>query len=594
MDESRKPGDAAPDRDSWQKDEGPAENLGATGVFGAVPESELKTEEVAPPIGAFVRSQPIQEPVVHKVGLAGGAAGPPIDLLERLRTASPLTESFAGVGQAAAPPFAGSVPGVAPSPPGGTMPGQSSEGFTQLIRALTGDVSPSAPGVPFESTRPTAPGPHAPAPESGFTSLLRTLNPDDSGERTQSRPEAAAPMSGTPLSEGTRGFTALFQGSFGAGPDSCEVQAKPRPVYPMPDASGPGVSPVTRPFTPPPAGVGSEPGTLTQFFSALPPETINAGATSDTSAYPGAGSLPTNLIGREPVNRPSSDPSSFTQLISAIGEKPSAPFPYRDDQRPVSQDFSVGRTPLRDDPLGSPQMERGTSSWMAGQPTPRQPEAPLASGGLTQLLRTLDEPAKLPENPSPYPPRDDSFAPSNAGSGGSLTQPYRVDNPTASLSPTSPPYPQPAPPAVTQWGPMPSAGVAPISSSGPSEVTRLLDMSKMREMQRLGLSGPGSGSAAQPLPQPAAQPPQFQPPNLQWPQQPQVPPAPGMPQYPPAMQMPPYAQPAPPQMPAPAPVTAPAAPAAMGKMQQYLPLLLIIIIFLLVVILVTVVFLLKH
>ena len=163
----------------------------------------------------------------------------------------------------------------------------------------------------------------------------------------------------------------------------------------------------------------------------------------------------------------------------------------------------------------------------------------------------------------------------------------------------------PTPAAATVPGQTPAAPVAPNLPAAPSEFTQMIDASKLREMQRQGgpSTAPATGLAAsaQPLGMPmlpAA-------PNLQW--QPQMPPAPAPLQPPqfnpamqmpnPAMQMPQYMPPAAmPQMPAPAPVAAPApaAPPAMGKMQQYLPLVLIIIIFLLVVILVTVVFLLKH
>jgi len=131
--------------------------------------------------------------------------------------------------------------------------------------------------------------------------------------------------------------------------------------------------------------------------------------------------------------------------------------------------------------------------------------------------------------------------------------------------------------------------VAPNLSAGPSDVTRILDASKLREMQRGGASVPAPINPVMPV-QPLPAPVPAAPPNLQW--QPPVAPTPA------AWQPPQYAPPAvpAPQVPAPAPVAAPtpAAPPVMGKMQQYLPLLLIIIIFLLVVILVTVVFLLKH
>ena len=216
------------------------------------------------------------------------------------------------------------------------------------------------------------------------------------------------------------------------------------------------------------------------------------------------------------------------------------------------------------------------------------------------MIRTLDEPTLGLEQPSPYPPVDQTATPA----GGSIfTEAYKkLDQP---VNPSSPAPPSAyAPPsrlsATLAYQPPLTGGIFPTASApnlpaGPSEVTRILDASKLREMQRQGIATPPAGPAvaAQPSPSQPAMPMPPAPPYLQW-QPPQVPPVPlpgQPPQFGSAMQMPQFMPPA--QVP-PIPAPALAAPPAMGKMQQYLPLFAIIIIFLLIVILVTFVFLLKH
>jgi hypothetical protein len=218
----------------------------------------------------------------------------------------------------------------------------------------------------------------------------------------------------------------------------------------------------------------------------------------------------------------------------------------------------------------------------------RPPQKNLLAGGegMTQMLRRLE----VPPAPAAYPPTqftqayvDPPSKPATPGPNTSFSGLYKSlggDAEPRSGQPATPPAPaarnssffEPAPtPAMPQNPPQPARG----------EVTTILEMSKLREMQRQGAS-----AAAAPQGGPSTMPP--------W--APQMPAAPAMPQPAPALPQPP--QFAPPQYTPPAVNVQPPAPAAptapKGGMQQYIPLFLIAIIFLLVVILITVVFLLKH
>jgi len=627
MDDSRKPGNSAPTRYPWQNEEGSGEDLGATGVFGTAPDSMIEGGPgPIPPSGqeensgqGELRGSPRQapdlggrdgpkEPIVHKVGLGSGSAPAPIDLLELLRTSSPMAETtpVPALAETQARPRAALFQ-PAPDTPSGSSPGQSSEGFTQLLRALSGDSTVASPAKQPEPIRQTVASSDSlfGRPESGFTALAGTQNTDDRDEQPEKRPDLRTPTPSAPPSDAASGFTALLQGFSGDAPSSGVRQQNSRPL----DENPRPILPVDTPSAPIYPSGQAAPGAFTQLFSAL-----NSKAAEPAITNPGRANAPAIYAERGPGSRPSGEEPSFTQLISTIGNPPSKASAYGDNRPPLLEDFSRKPPPGREDPLGSSQLPTGIGDWSRAPAL--QPESSPGSGGLTQLLRTLDEPAKGPEMPVAYPPAG-APAPSS-GSGSLFTQTYKkLDEPVEPLSPTPPPsYSPPSKPSATQpfASPLtggifpdqgPAAPVAPNLPAAPSEFTQMIDASKLREMQRQGgpSTAPATGLAAsaQPLGMPmlpAA-------PNLQW--QPQMPPAPAPLQPPqfnpamqmpnPAMQMPQYMPPAAmPQMPAPAPVAAPApaAPPAMGKMQQYLPLLLIIIIFLLVVILVTVVFLLKH
>jgi hypothetical protein len=250
--------------------------------------------------------------------------------------------------------------------------------------------------------------------------------------------------------------------------------------------------------------------------------------------------------------------------------------------------------------------------------------------GITRLIQMLDEPSRaatphfepVPVSSPPGPEPGvwtQTFA--------SLAQSNEPAAPAKTPDWSTPP----APPAVTGYPAAPIAPVAheaafnkpvvPSAASGPSEFTRILDASKMRELSMKGGAAANSAPAATPPQSFAPAPPQVQMPNFQMPMAPpQVPmhggggmpqsggftppQAPQAPSYP--MNFGPQAGGTPamgggmPQVPAVQAPPIPQAPqaklpdAAAGKTQQLLIVMGVVIIVLLVAILVTVIFLMKH
>jgi hypothetical protein len=611
MDGSRKPGTSAPTGFPWQSDEESRENLGATGIFGTIPKSTIdrnsgslaqtsqegnsaesgEVPEIPPEAPVPGGREVLQEPIVHKVLLGGGSATTAsIDLLELLRTHSPKPELATGL-PLAEPEGLSAIPIAQPI---SSSPAQSSEGFTQLLRALGGDSSPAPPAIQPEVIERTvaSSGSRFGSTDSGFTALLRSSNTSDLKEQPEKRPDFEAPSPSAPPVDGAGGFTALLQGFSGRSPTSV-AQPASRMLDESPSPDSFADRPTAHTVAAPPYASGHPvPGAFTQLFSTLTSE--NPAALKPAQSSPSGVDTPGSYPDHSAASRPSGEGTSFTQLISTIGEGSSKATQHDDNRPSVPDDFSQRSSPGRAASLGSSEFSTDVTDW--SRVMPPQPESSSGSGGLTQLLRILDEPSKAPATLVAHPP---AGAPAPSPAVGSLfTQTYRKLN-----EPTEPPPPEvpaayqpPSRMSATQPfaspftggifpGQSASAPAAPNLPTGPSDVTRIIDASKLREMQRQGVFAPGPINPVTPgqclsAPVPPA------PPNLQW--QPPVPPTPA------AWQPPQYTPPAipAPQVSAPAPVTAPTP--ALGKMQQYLPLLLIIIIFLLIVILVTVVFLLKH
>ncbi|MGA9668436.1 MAG: hypothetical protein WBQ94_04465 [Terracidiphilus sp.] len=603
------PGGPGGPKSPWPEDSGSDQDFGATGVFGTVkapepvressksePEPDLLAKWAAEPpkpqpVPQPPAPTPVAEPVVHKVVFGGGAAASSPELLDRMRMAS--VERPQAVD-------------AAPAPASG---GKGSGGFTELLRTL-GSESPAPP-----AKEPPKPVPPRPAADSGFTSLLRTLSTPETSAAPVA-PPATPPSAPTPA-PASGGFTELLRATPIANP---APMASPAPMFttkigiPKALSSGGAV-----PATPQPAG--SQPGAFTQLFGAF------GGAGAAASAPP-----PEVSTSAAP---PSASAGSFTQMLSL--DQRSAPVEpvYREERKPSAGGLDYGVPPVAPSPA---EMSRDPFS---SPPPPLESTPPGSGVGITRLIQMLDQPSTQPASrmePAPMSsPRGPELGVWTQTFATLATPSEPVAQPAKAPEWTSPPVP-PAPPAYSvsrepQYPAFPSPPVsssppAVPASSGPSEFTRILDASRMRELAMRG--GAGAESLAPPPPQQNLPPaPQFAPPPPPavpppMPQFPQAPPQPhamqgmgGMPQpggfppppaypvqfgaHPGAMPQPPGGMPHQPGMfapapPPPLPQAPPVKPVAppMGKLQQLVPVLLVVIIVLLVAILVTVFFLMKH
>jgi hypothetical protein len=600
---------------------GSEQDFGATGVFKAVQPSGATTELAAgqgaaagtqgrrpadpfnPP--SFMGSRPLAEPVVHKVVLGGGAESSP-ELLDRIRLAS--QEKASTPERPAAAPSSGGKPGG---------------GFTELLRTLEVEM----PSATAASKGAPPPEPKPAAQDSGFTSLLRTLGaqePAAPAKIGQAAPASApqdlgrvapAPRPSPGPAQNSGGFTELLRTAPGADPVM---------TYPL------GSRPAT---APPPAE--NKPGTFTQLFGTLGGSEVSPSAPppgeKTDSAGASAGSFTRMLSIEPPVAPPPSERAdssgggagSFTRMLSLEPPAEPAEMPRFEQSKPIADRLNYGLAPEPGRPAAA------SSSAFSPQPLSEPEPAPIApqSGGvgITRLIQMLDEPSKAPIPQSEAPPR-----PPAAGPGvwtqtfASLSPPNDPPEAAAKAPDWAPPH---APPTATAYPVPPAAHRAPTFSepamnappaaSGPSEFTRILDASRMREMAMRGGQAAGAEGAvpAPPPPQSSAPPPPPPMPSYPVPvtppsvgmqsgggiprpavYPPSVPQAPGMyaptPQIPqaPGMYVPtppmPSAPPAQPPKPAP--------PPAAGGLQQMVPILLVVVIVLLVVLIVTVFFLMKH
>jgi hypothetical protein len=586
----------------WPEESGSEQGFGATGVFHAVetPESaeksaagtgvesffsEYRAPEAPKPTPPAAR--PIAEPVVHKVVLGAGAENSP-ELLDRIRLASAERASVAE---------------KSPAPASG---GQGIGGFTELLRTLDADSAPRAP-APRET-----PASARPIQESGFTSLLRTLNSPEAATPAQAPIESARPSApfASPIPESPRpapappspgGFTELLRTTSGsdAGPGGAAKQPPSAADTPF--------------FTGPPAtsspSAGNSPGAFTQLFG-----TFSGGSAGMTAPEPRDVPTPVSSKGNA---------GSFTRLLSIEPQSPAAEPAFREERKPLPGSVNYGVTPGTPGPAAANRDPFAPAPLADAKPVESTP--PGGSVGITRLIQMLDEPSK-PSTPrfEPAP-----VSPPRGPEAGAWTQTFAsLSAPNESAAPAAkPPSWPPQPPPVASAAPIgreaqfPASSNAPVvhaaAASGPSEFTRILDASRMRELAMRGGSGAASLPQAQtpqaPMPPPPAMPsypapvapsiggmqgmgamPQpgvYPPPPPQAPSYPMsyAPPAAAMPQAP-GM----YA-PAPPPMPAPAPPPpAKSADPGAGKLQQLVPLLLVVVIVLLVVLIVTVIFLMKH
>jgi len=606
----------------------------------------------APPPPAAPRQAPVPEPprpaqdsgftsLLRSLGGPEAPAAPPAPVapVSAWQTPTPAPEpprpaqdsgftsllrSLGGPEAPAAPPAlvapvsAWQTPTPAPEPP---RPAQDS-GFTSLLRSLGGPEAPAAPPAPIAPVSawqaPTpAPDPPRPAQDSGFTSLLRSLsspeapatpveNPMNTVQPAaqfaryipeEPRPAPAAPAPG--------GFTEMFKAMPGAGSEFGGPKTPPQGLGEAPFSGG-----AAREI---PAPSENKPGAFTQLFGTLG----------------SAGATPSSPKPVEPSATSGAGPGSFTQMISI--EQRSAPIEpsYREESKPSGGGLDYGAPPGAAEPAASSRDPFSSSPVSEAQP---DQSTPLGSGvSVTRLMRMLDEPSKPPAARAEETPQ----SPTRAAEPGVWTQTFASLKPGEPAAPAkapewAPPPPLPAPTGypvssapqypITVNEPMVAPPLAAPAQSGPSEFTRILDASRMREIAMRG--GQRQEFSTPPPPQSFAAPPptapQFQPPppppgmqGLGGMPQPggfAPPPPPQAPGYPmqfgapaaaaPGGSMPKspgmFAPAVPPMPPAPQPPPVKPAPTGMGKMQQYVPLLLVLVIVLLVVILVTVIFLMKH
>ncbi len=441
-----------------------------------------------------------------------------------------------------------------------------SGGFTELIRTLPLDPKQTLQDQSKLTAEPTPPGQEGPAPAGGFTMLLRALNDPISCAASHAKPAASEEPEEPPASPK---WPSSAQAQSTAAAPSGGFTELFKAMPPQNAAPGLSASP-PRPWempnrVQPPATQGSEPMSLTQMFQLAGKEKSQPPSQAPPPASTGA------------------DEVSFTRLLARAPQQQPMLAERLEDRRPAER-LNYGAVPEAMDEI----LSRSGAADSFAPPAPAPATSPAEGIGITRLIRMLDESPAPAQTPSPQ-----------SSVGGPLAAP-------AWGGPVVPPA-QPAQPA-------PSASV-----SGPSEFTRILSASKMREME---MNRSPAAAAAQPPP--VAAPPTAPPPALgsaagmaggmgagSYAPSVQVQAGPasfsagsggaqgyiGMPpmQSAPASMHPPMM----PAMPAPAvpqPPPAPKAPAAagMGKMQQYIPLLLVMIIFLLVAVLVTVIFLVKR
>jgi hypothetical protein len=596
---------------SSPEDSGSERDFGATGVFGVVKAPE-PLEGLAAGSGAesdaqgnrapeAAKPQPVPapkafpEPVVHRVVYGGGAAESSPDLLDRMRMAS-----------------AGRAP-IAEKPPAPEPGGKGSAGFTELLRTLGSDAP-----VPADERAPETP---RPAQDSGFTSLLRTLSSQEAGatpaedptktaqpafrsipEELRRAPAAPAPGGFTELSRATPAESPEFGGPLAQAPSPGEAPA-----------AGGAAGAI-------PAPLENKPGTFTQLFG-----TFDGAETSPPSPAPIDRGTGESSRGRE---------GSFTRMLSLEQQSTPAEPAYREELKPSARSLDYEPSPQTARPTEASHDPFSPSPLPEAHPFQSTP--PVGGAGITRLIQMLDEPSKA------QAPRVEVAPVSTPG----VAEPGVWTQTFASLAtPSEPPAPAAkAPDLAPQQAPgatgypasreasfpagsnEPAARTTPAApgASGPSEFTRILDASRLREQAMRG--GPGAENLSPPPQNFAPAPPPVPIPNYPVPvpspaggmqgmggmPHPGVypPPQPQLPGYP--MNYAPHAgaiptpggsMPQPPGMYVPAPPMPTAAPQAppvkptepgMGKTQQYLLVMGVVIIVLLVALLVTAVFLIKH
>lgn len=599
---------------------GEEEGLGATGVFRAVDATEEAlgdAERSKPAVPGIQESIPrrsnvpdidrLAEPVVHRVVFDSAPPASSQGMPARVfKTASSPVDN--ATTQTALESASQSNSPLSDSGSGGA----GEAGFTQILQSMGVDSMPNKPATTRISGQSKE---HAPASD-GFTALLRSLsNPGPEDRTVESRlgtnlspvspspvpPNAASSAKG-PAASGTGEFTALLRATQDEAGDLQGAKASgvdPRSQTPAQSSA------------PSPSRAGNEPGEFTRLLGSFAED------------QPGAKSRPTDR-----TVRPQTDPvnaSSFSKLLSV-------------DQLPTANrsDYPVGRAQEFPDFRFSdaPPVTRGPASsheafsFLPGEKSPLPPNSSAEGDvGITRLIQMLDSPSLPSDRAKQTSTADPASRPGGTDWTSTFGKPSESDavRPPASQASQSVgafgPAGGPQPGRSATQGPTTEAASG--AASGPSEYTRIIDASRMRESSRAAAqkaeAAPAAPQAPAATPSPGAQMPGY-PVQLPYPMQ-SMPGVGGMPQvggFPQAQsphipgysvnvgpgggsfsggslpQMPGVYLPSAPQPPVLQTPAMGTGSAGVGKLQKYIPLLLIVIIFLLLGLIVTVVFLLKH
>lgn len=359
---------------------------------------------------------------------------------------------------AAAPVASSQVTSFLPQEPGGASIAPGS--FTQMFQRLEMEPAKEDAAARTTVTAPSEPG--------SFTQLFEPPE-----QPRESVPEAKVVP--TPVEAGS--FTRLFSGieageQSDLGKEPPRQPAEPQRAY-QPEAVV-ASAPVAKESEQAVSPAANAPDSFTQMFQAL-------GEAPQTAPVP---------------EESREGPGSFTRLFAGMPASPPVEATPRFDERMhpasapeqgsggASQVFSTFRTPPAE-PRAAPgpeaRVDRGPV-FSPDEPS-RMGSSPVtgtsSSGGLTQLLRTLDQPVKSGQPYLPPPP-----VPTGGAQAGSFTGVYGELDAATTPPPARPP-----------------------TVSGPSEFTRLINASALREA---GLRGggaaapahaaPGAASSSAPLP----------------------------------------------------------------------------------------------
>jgi hypothetical protein len=408
MDRSGKPGHGPdPENLSWLGDDVSSDDPGgATGIFGPQqpassvntvlaakkgPDTPSEHQEISSPSSPQVPVQrgrdALQEPVVHKVVL-GGSATQPINVLEAMRSQK-SPNSFQTADPLATPP---------------------SEGFTQILRAISGEPSPSSAssfqtetrpaesvrdGVSKQVTDPASPGGEG---LGGFTSLLQGFSGTGIASSTStSAPHTEQSDTTTRATPGT--FTQLFD-SLNSEPSNLvnveRIPPKPRA------ANSPSPSQYQRedavPFRP---EVRKDPPVANDWLaqvdqSALAPPSPDNSLTMilerlDRPVSEPVGSRTIQVSDVPPVPSPSTSPFTDTYRGLNLGEERAAPAP--NSATPVQPSPTLQPPPVFHPSIPIPPAQS------IHTPAPQWPQA----APLPQSVAPIPQATAPPAQPTPVP-----------------------------------------------------------------------------------------------------------------------------------------------------------------------------------------------